>query len=267
MSGRFVVTTSYKPTREETTRAKALALELGVDYVSRSRLREYEREKGLDFYYVFDKNGQLAIRTSDSVFFFHPGMSKVRLKNIKLNEPDYLIESMGLTGSETVLDTTFGLGNEALLIAHFLPLGKVVGLEGSEHIYRVVSHGLENYPYKAGWAREAAARVQLYNADLREFVRSCEDGAYDVVYCDPMFEIPRYSSNSINPLRPFALYERIDREDVSQMVRVAAKRFILKSRRGDSLLEELGLAFDKLEGSKKSGVLYGVIEKGVTRER
>jgi hypothetical protein len=76
-----------------------------------------------------------------------------------------------------------------------------------------------------------------------------------------MFDRPQLSSHSINPLRPFAVYERIIRPDVDEMIRVASKRFIIKSRTRDTLFEELGLHFDRLWGSKKSGVLYGVIEK------
>jgi hypothetical protein len=258
---KYVVTTSHKPTKEEVLSARGLADELGVKYVSRGRLKDFEKEYPIDFYYVFDKNGQLSIRTGDSVFFFHPGMSKVRYKNIKLQDSDYLIKSMELSGDETVLDTTFGLGNEALLIAHFLPEGKVVGLEASEHIYRVVSHGLRNYPYTYEWIREASTRIELHNRDLRDFVKECPDASYDIVYCDPMFDRPQMSSNSINPLRPFAMYERISRADVDEMIRVSSKRFIIKSRTRDTLFEELGLQFDKLCGSKKSGVLYGVVEK------
>jgi len=257
----YIVTTSYKPSREEVTKARNLAGEMGVRYVSRNRLKEYEKETALDFYYVFDKNGQLVIRSGEEVFFFHPGMSKVRLKNIKLQDSDYLIKSMELAGTELVLDTTFGLGNEALLIANFLPGGKVVGLEASEHIFRVVSHGLKNYPYEDDWTREAAGRIELYNRDLREFVRNCGEGSYDIVYCDPMFDRPQYRSHSINPLRPFAVYDRINREDVDWMIRAARRKFILKSRTRDTLFQELGIEFDRLWGSKKSGVLYGVIDK------
>lgn len=258
---RFAVTTSYKPSKEEIHKARRLADEMEVEYVSRSRLKQYEKDHELDFYYVFDKNGQLVIRSGDSVFFFHPGMSKVRLKNIKLQDSDYLINSMGLTGRETVLDTTLGLGNEALLIANFLPEGRVIGLEASEHIFRIVSHGLEHYPYSDDWIKEAASRVEVYNVDLREFVRTCSNDSYDIVYCDPMFDTPQYRSHSINPLRAFASYERINREDVSEMLRVSSKRLILKSRTRDTLFQELDLKFDRLWGSKKSGVLYGVIEK------
>ncbi|PNE18005.1 methyltransferase [Mesotoga sp. Brook.08.YT.4.2.5.1] len=258
---RFVVTTSYKPTKEEVSSARELAEELGVKYVSRSRLKQFESEHSLDFYYVFDKNGQLTIRNRETVFFFHPGMSKVRFKNMRLQDSDYLIKSMDLSGSETVLDTTFGLGNEALLIAHYLPEGKVIGLEASEHIYRIVSHGLRNYPYADEWLIEASRRIELHNRDLRDFVKGCEDNAYDIVYCDPMFDSPQMRSHSINPLRPFAMYERINRSDVDEMIRISSKRFIIKSRTRDSLFEELDLEFDRLWGSKKSGVLYGVIDK------
>ena len=237
---KYIVTTSYKPSAEIKDRAYRLAKELGVPFISRKKLKNYLGLTPLDFYYVFDKNGQLEIRYGEEVFFFHPSMSKVRLNNLKDGQRDHLIESLKLEGSETILDTTFGLGSEALLMGHFLKDGKVIGREASEHIFRVVSHGLENYPYQYEWMKEAAKKIELINADLREFVRKCADGSYDIVYCDPMFEVPQYSSSGLNPMRPFAIYDKINSEDVKEMIRVARKRFILKTRSTDTLFEDIG---------------------------
>lgn len=260
---KYIVTTSYKPSIEIKNKAYRLSKELSVPFVPRKRLKDHLERDQIDFYYVFDKNGQLQIRYGDSVFFFHPSMAKVRLNNLKDGQRDHLIESMKLEGNETILDTTFGLGSEALLIGHFLKDGKVTGLEASEHIYRVVSHGLKNYPYQYKWMEEAATKIELINVDLRKFVREAADDSYDIVYCDPMFEVPQYSSNGLNPMRPFAMYDPISVEDIKEMIRVAKKKLILKTRSTDTFFDKIAddIKFDFVTGGKNSGVIYGVLEK------
>ncbi|ACR79004.1 class I SAM-dependent methyltransferase [Kosmotoga olearia] len=258
----FIVTTSHKPDAKIAARAKDLAAKLGVPYVSRRRLKDYLKLKPVDFYYVLDRNGQLSISYDNQRFFFHPSMAKLRLKNFRDGQRDHLIESLELKGNELILDTTFGLGSEAILMAHFLTQGKVIGLEASPHIYRVVKHGLEHYPFQYQWMYDAVSKIILINADLKKFIRKVADGVYDIVYCDPMFEVPQYSSSSLNPLRPFAVYNPINEEDVLEMLRIAKKRVVLKTRNTDSLFDSFKtIKFDRISGGKSSGVLYGVIEK------
>ncbi len=254
-----MVTTSHKPRYEQVLKARELARELGVEYVSRRHLPEKLEEEKVDFYYVVEAGGKLVIKWKGGELFFHPSVAKIRMKNLKNGGRDYLIEALKLKGEELVLDATFGLGSEAILIAAFLPKGKVIGLEKSPHIYRVVKDGMSRYKPKTKWIEDAMNRIELIQADMKEFIREAYEDSYDVVYCDPMFENPKYESSSMNPLRPFASYDRVSEEDVKQMLRVAKKRVILKAHKKDSLFDRIKV--DKVVGSRKSGVLYGVIEK------
>jgi len=262
---KYAVTTSHKPTNELAMKAQKIAVEYKVPYISRRKLVELKKEGklDLDFYYVLDRNEQLYILYDNSKFFFHPSMAKLRLKNYREGQRDHLIENLGLTGEERILDATLGLGSEALLMSHFLKSGEVIGLEASVHVYRVVKHGLEHYPFQYPWMKEAASRITLLNQDMKHFLRDSADESFDIVYCDPMFEVPQYSSSSLNPLRPFAVYEPITLEDVQEMIRVARKKVVLKSRITDSFFEKLGefIEFSYVDGSKSSGVIYGVIKK------
>ncbi|ACB08769.1 MAG: Uncharacterized protein XD57_0452 [Thermotoga petrophila] len=250
----FVVTTSHKPDREQVMKAKELAEKLGTIYVSRRRLKEFK----VDFYYVVEKN-RISIKWPGGEFFFHPSSAILRMRNIRSGQKDYLIESLQPEGSELVLDTTFGLGSEAILMAAFLPEGKVIGLEGSIHIYTVVKYGMENFETDIQWLKDALKRIELYHANFKEYIRSQPDNSFDVVYCDPMFENPVYESSAMNPLRPFAVYDTVNEEDIEEMLRIAKKKVILKSHVKDSLFKRIRV--DELKGSRKSGVLYGVIHK------
>jgi len=256
---RFVVTTSHKPRRKQIEIAKKLSKDLGVDYVPRRALSEIMKKGEVDFYYVVERDGRIVIRWKEGEFFFHPATAKVRMRNLNAGGKDYLIESLKLEGYETVLDVTFGLGAEAILIAHFLPKGKVIGLEKSIHVYRVVRWGIENYVSKTDWINDALKRITVINADFREYIKDLKDDSVDVVYCDPMFENPVYESNSINPIRPFASYDTLDKDDLKEMLRVAKKRVVIKSHIKDTLFKKLGI--EKFTGSKGSGVIYATIEK------
>ncbi len=255
----FVVTTSYNPSHEQIAIAKELARKLNAKYVNRRHLSDYRKREKIDFYYVVESNGRIVIRWDSGELFFHPSVAKIRMKNLRNGGRDYLIEALNLDGDEIVLDATFGLGTEAILIAAFLPKGKIIGIEKSVHIYTVVSDGMKRYKPKQKWIEEALRRIELIHADMKEFIREAKDNSYDIVYCDPMFENPKYESSSMNPLRPFASYDTIDKTDIEHMIRIARKRVVLKAHEKDSLFERIRV--DRIMGSRKSGVLYGVIEK------
>ncbi|HDM69815.1 MAG: class I SAM-dependent methyltransferase [Thermotoga sp.] len=251
---RFVVTTSHKPKREQVVLARRIADELNCRYVSRRRLSDIKDE--IDFYYVVEKE-RVVLRFGNEVLFFHPSMAKVRYINIKKGMGDHLIEALKLEGNELILDATFGLGSEAILMANFLKDGKVVGLEASKHIYTIVKYGFKFYKPKEKWITKALKKIEILNEDFKSFIRKSKDKSFDIVYCDPMFENPIYESDSMNPLRPFAVYDTVDEEDVEEMLRVARKRIVLKSRVGDGLFERIKV--DEIIGGKRL-IMYGVIE-------
>ena len=230
-----------------------------VKYVPRRKLKEFAKKSGLDFYYVVEKDGRVVIRWEGGEFFFHPSVSILRMRNIRNGQRDYLIEALELEGNEKVLDLTFGLGSEAILIAAFLPSGKVIGLEKSIHIYTVVSEGIKNFKTDLKWLRDALSRIDLLHEDFKDFIRKADDESFDVVYCDPMFENPKYESSAMNPLRPFAVYDTVDEDDLNHMIRIAKKKVVLKSCVEDSLFRRIRV--DEIIGSKKSGVIYGIIRK------
>lgn len=252
-----IVTTSHNPSKYQVDRASALAKDLKIPYVNRKDLKSADLEQ-FEYYYVVEK-GRITVKRKNTTLFFHPSTAKVRMRNIKNGFKDYLIEALKLNGKELILDTTFGLGSEAILMAAFLSEGKVIGTEASTPIYVVVSHGLKEYRAKEEWVTNAMRKIEVYNDNFRSFIFRQESESFDIVYCDPMFENPVYKSSSMNPLRPFALYETLNEEDIDQMLQVARKKLVLKAHGKDSLFDRIKP--DIVMGSRKSGVLYGVIFK------
>jgi len=235
--------------------AMELAKKYNGVYYDRKTLKNYLKDT--DSYFVVNKNLTVDCKWKDGRLFFHPSVSKIRLNNYFKNGKDYLIESVKPDINDVVLDLTFGLGSDALLLGHFCR--EVIGLEASFPIYLVVKESINSYQFDELWLKKAAKKIKIYQENYKEFIKMQDESCYDIVYCDPMFENPQLKSSSINPLRKFAKYDKIEKSDLENMVRISKKRVVVKARVYDSIWDEF--QFDYKIGSKKSGVFFGVFEK------
>ncbi len=258
MIDRCVITTSHYAKQKAVEYCKELSKELGIPYYNRRHLNKKLEAGEIDFYYVVDNSLNLSAIFKGQKLSFHPGIAKIRMENYKNSFKDYLIESIKPEPNDIIYDGTFGLGQDALFLAYFC--SKVVGTEASKVIYTVVSHGLKHYIPKDPWVKEAMEKIEVHNANMKEYLQKIPDKYFDVVYCDPMFENPIYESSSLNPLRGFANYESITLEDVKNMIRVAKKRVIIKSHVKDTLFNRLKINFTRVLISKKNGLLFGCID-------
>ncbi len=247
----MVVTTAHKPDQQQVNRAKSLSVQLECRYVPRRHFKPIKDEVVI----IVERDGISAMKDGKRLFF-HPSLAVLRKSNFELGQRDYLIESLSLCGNEKVLDCTLGLGSEAILIAHYLPEGKVKCLESSKIIKMIVEYGLkaENLP---DWIADASKSIEILEGDYKEFIRNTEE-KFDCIYVDPMFEHPELKSTAMNSLRPFADYSGITSEDLEIMKGMATKRIVVKARWNDSIFEKY--RFDRVIGSLKSNIGYGVIE-------
>ncbi len=247
----MVVTTAHKPNHQQVNRAKLLSSELECRYVPRRHFKPVKDEIVI----ITERDGISAMK-DDKRLFFHPSLAVLRKSNFELGQRDYLIESLSLSGNEKVLDCTLGLGSEAILIAHFLPEGKIKCLESSKIIKMIVEDGLKegNLPE---WIADASKRIEIMEDNYKEFIRKSEE-KFDCVYVDPMFEHPELKSVAMNSLRPFADYSGLTNDDLEAMKCIATKRIVVKARWNDSIFEKY--KFDRVVGSLKSNIGYGVIE-------
>jgi hypothetical protein len=264
-TGSFAVTTAIRAGRAEKERAAALAESLDCPYVKRGRLNlgEVCRQAGTAGVLVVSRE-RVKLVYAGREFFFHPGLAKLRIREIIAGKTDQMVKAMDLRAGDHVLDCTLGLAADALVAGHVVgDSGRVTGLEAVPVVAMLVRWGLEQHRTGGGPLAAAMRRVEVLAADHREYLPVVADGSFDVVYFDPMFRVPRRASSVMEPLRPLAESAPLDPGAVAEAVRVARRRVVLKERRDSPEFRRLG--FERVVGGRYSPVAYGVIEKGGER--
>ncbi len=246
----MILTTSAKSGYKTAIFAKRLAEHLNIKY--------FPRKSDLipdDSKLVVNSNMELRLlRSEKKDFFFHPSISKIRVKNAAQGN-DYLLKALNLQDGDTVFDCTFGLGSEAILISYYNPNGRTIGSEKSREIFTVVYNGLRTYQDKSESITNALRRIELRLGDYKEIISQYE--SIDKIYIDPMFKKPIFKSSSINAFREFASYDYVKEEELKLLKNKAKDRVVVKVRLKDNVLPTD--IFDEIMAPSKSDVVYGII--------
>jgi hypothetical protein len=195
---------------------------------------------------LHDARGELA---------FSPGMATVRLKRLEhgTQQPDILVRLAELKAGDEVLDGTLGLGADALVCARVVgPKGRVVGLEASLPLFRLVHEGLRTAPLDP-----KSCRIEVLHALALEYLSAREARSVDCVILDPMFQRPKKSGGALEVLRRFAVHEPLTAELLAQARRVARRWVVVKCGRYDRTFSKLGLQL--AAGSTSSPVVWARI--------
>ncbi len=198
-----------------------------------------------------------------SLEIFDPRFPKSKPLRIPWDEPGFekkqqdkiarrslALKALG-NGKHRILDTTLGLGEDALL---FLTAGHTVtGIERNRSLQRLWLDALARMHENSDW-RERAERFQLLAIDAIPFLQKLSAGSFDVIYIDPMF--PREGKTAL-PKREMWTLRALTGDDLDAMEltraalaafdRGAVNRVVLKQP------DQGGLALDR----KPSGELTG----------
>lgn len=257
------VTIALKTSPTLVESALRLADELRAPFVERAEL-------GLPKLFAArpDARTALVVRTGSLLlvdrdgheFFYHPNMAFLRLGNLLRGQRDSLLDAAGLRPGDSVLDCTLGYAAEAILCAYAVgETGEVHGVESVPELGVVVREGLKTVETDRLELNEAMRRVRVVHlGDHLEYLRSCPDRRYDLVYLDPFFKEPPKGSQPFAPIRFFGDHSPLLPETIAEATRVARHRVLVKSERWSSLLEELGLA--RVDGGRTTKVAYGAID-------
>jgi len=256
-----LVTTARKAASEQKARAKALARELGFEYLPRrnlsvAELGELSHERPV---LVYESEGAYVISRGIR-YGFHPNLARLRLANLKRGAPDKLIEALELKAGESVLDCTMGYGAEAILCAHVAgEEGRVVACEAIAEVALANALGLQLFKVQSPALQAAMKRVEVWYGDHLEWLKGLEDESFTCVYFDPFFDKPLKGSEPLEPLRALAGPEArgLRAEALEEAKRVAQRCVVVKFRKGSPLSEG---KYARVVSGKGSKVAYGVYE-------
>lgn len=261
----MIVSTSLKSRYEDKVIAVSFAQSLAIPFVEREhysldQLRERYQSSTV---VIFEQQQPIAYH-GDERFFFHRGMSELRLLNMIRGGTDSMVEAMGLEPGMKVLDCTVGLAADALVAAYAVTeTGIVIGLESVPLVAAISRRGVKclaaDSTVKLIELKLAAQKVEVVTDDHFSYLAGLPDNCFDIVYFDPMFRHPKKASTGIHSLRGFADARSLDRESISQALRVARSRVVIKETAGSPEFVRLGIRH--LAGGQYSSVHYGILFK------
>ncbi|MCR5176475.1 MAG: class I SAM-dependent methyltransferase [Anaerovibrio sp.] len=254
-----IVTTERKNHSDSIQLAQHAADTLNLQLVMRHHESLEElREKYKATNVLVARQGKYVLVTPEGELFFHPNMSQLRIKNIRMGDEDHMIRAMDLREGMSVLDCTLGFGADSI-VASFVTGqgGSVVGLEASPIISFITGEGMKSFLATNYELHSAIKRVRVINADYNLYLKELPDSSVDVVYFDPMFRHPLMDSHNINPLRSVADHRPLEPEAVKEAMRVARCRVVMKENSRSKEFSRLG--FSDISGGKHSKVHYGII--------
>lgn len=256
----FIITTSSKAEIHIINKAREFSDKLSIPFIARDNqsLRNITKiysNKGV--FLVEKNNNKLIFGTKE--YFFHPGMAKLRIRELKNGHNDLMVDAMNLTKGDTILDCTLGLASDAIVASYFLGDGcKIVGLEAVDVLATIVSEGLNKYVAKENDINEAMRRIEVLNINHKEFLLQTPNNAFDILYFDPMFKNTIKESSGIQALKPFVYNQGIDVETISLAKSKARKKIVIKERAYSKEFTRLGC--NRILGGKYSKVAYGIID-------
>ena len=257
---RFAVTAGRKGSGDLLTAAKEWATHFNVPYierVSKGSLEELRQQNNLDAILVATADGP-QIYNNEGTFFYHPGMAVLRLQRLKNNEHDHFAQALELREGMRVLDGTLGLAGDAAIASYLVgEKGKVVGVEASILLHFGVENGLRSYAAEDPDLTNALRRIKTVQATAEEYLETCEEDSFDVVYFDPMFRYPVQGSSAMEPLRPVAYEKPLNQRTIELALKVAPK--IVIKERSEKILREYGCT--EILGGRYSRIKFGIVRR------
>jgi len=258
----LVVTTVQHPSDDINALAEYIGTILNIPFALRAKnsLMAIKIHYQVDNVIVVGQKGPL-VNTPGGEYFFHLSMAELRIKNLLNGQHDHMITAMSLVSGMSVLDCTLGLATDSIVASFVVgSAGTVLGLETSQIVAFIASYGLQHFQSDESYLTEALRRIGVKHAHSYKYLTKLADNSYDVVYFDPMFRHPIYSSSNVKPLRYLADNSPLPKNTLMEACRVARKRVVVKEASKSNEFTRLGIT--KVYGGKYSSVHYGVIEIG-----
>jgi 16S rRNA (guanine1516-N2)-methyltransferase len=255
-----IVTSSQRATGNAMNLAKSIANQLNLRFVPRNGL-------SIAAICSTSETDNVLVVTEDQIkwctkegghsFFFHPGLSVVRIKRLLAGDNDIMIDTCQLKPGDIFLDCTLGSAADAIVASFTVgEIGQVIGIESEPILAFLIADGLKKvreFPE----IDQAAKRIEVVQGNHLDILRSLPAKSIDVVYFDPMFRTGVKQSDSLGILRGYANLSPLNPIAIQEARRVARRLIVMKERKFSGEFVRLGFSLIKRENTD---LAYGVIK-------
>lgn len=179
-------------------------------------------------------NSELRLATHAGSLTSHLGTAFIRIKSLGRGESDPLVRAGDIQPGDRVVDTTFGLGRDAIVASCAVGrTGAVTALESSRGLFHLghfgLTEGLLSTSQVALVAEVAPSPIELVLHDAQAWLRAAATDSADVVLVDPMFDEPKTSDAGFELLRSVADPTALDALWIAEARRVARRWVVVKT--------------------------------------
>lgn len=256
-----IVTTAGRPDEISMALAQKACEELNIQFEPRKKRSVGKISLQLDANVIVAGKNRYEYypKGATAPFFFHPNSAAFRLKRVARGEQDPFLEACQLSEGDSILDCTLGMGADAMLASYLVgKTGKVVGLEANVNVAYIVQKGMASYDTSELPLTACMRQIKVIHKEALEFLKLQDDNSFDVVYMDPMFEEIIEESNNFATLRDAGSHQQLNDLLVTEAIRVAKKRVVVKAHFRSSIFEHFGFERNTRLSAKFH---YGIIEK------
>lgn len=224
-----IVTTAYRPTAATIAEAERIAEELDIQFIVRNKrsIDKMHADEQLDILVASKERLEFYPMGKTEPFFFHPNSAAFRTK--RPLERDPLIEVSGLARGDSFLDCTLGMASDAITVSQYIGSdGNIVGCESNPNIAYILKKGLSRYDAMPHLT-EAMRRIRVVSLDAVDYLKTLDNGVFDIIYMDPMFTEEIKEASNFTAVRSSANMGQLTDEWMKEAKRVAKKAVVLKA--------------------------------------
>lgn len=260
-SSKAIVTTAQKGTPREVKAAQLAASLLNIPYIYRRRdplSKLKSNYEGADIL-IISKEGPVLYTGEKVSHKFHLSMAQLRIIAYDRGDTEHLLEAVGKEPIDSFLDCTAGLCSDSIVVSYGHPeIKRLVGLEGNPLLAYISNYGCRHFVHESQAVTEALRRIQLCAIRYEQFLKQAPTNSFDVVYFDPMFEVPIKESPQFLGLRGHIVESSLTYDMLEEAKRVGRKKVIVKERPFATIFKKWPPTY--IKGGQYSKVAYGVYE-------
>ncbi|MBS4912825.1 MAG: class I SAM-dependent methyltransferase [Veillonella sp.] len=255
------VTTSQNVGAAEIHAARHAASLLNLPYVERKKhsMSKLQSLYGDSDILIMSKQGPQLYTGEGVNHKFHLSMAQLRIIAYDRGQTEHLLNAVGSEPIESFLDCTAGLCSDSLMVTYSHPeLERLYALEGNPLLAYISNYGCRHFVHESQQVTDALRRIQVFALRYESVLARADSDSIDIVYFDPMFEVPVTESPQFLGLRGHIVETPLTEAMLNEAKRVARKKVIVKERPFATVFKTFPP--DYVEGGTYSRVAYGVYE-------